>query len=54
MYNMGEDKDYVIVSYSNNINKGTATAVIKGVNEYSGTKTIKFKITQKKMVQGKK
>ena len=40
---------YEIVSYSNNINKGTATAVIKGTGNYSGTKTIKFKIGQKKL-----
>ena len=39
--------EYEIVSYANNVNKGTATAVIKGINGYSGTKTIKFKITQK-------
>lgn len=45
--------DYMIVSYTNNINKGTATAVIKGINDYSGTKTIKFKITPQKMVKGK-
>ena len=44
--------DYIIVSYTNNINKGTATAVIKGINDYSGTKTIKFKITPQKMVKG--
>ena len=48
----GEKGDYVIVSYSNNIDKGTATAVIQGINDYSGTKTIKFKITQKTMVKG--
>ena len=41
--------DFEIVSYSNNINKGTATAVIRGIGDYSGTKTIKFKITAKKM-----
>ncbi|MBD5451345.1 MAG: hypothetical protein HDR25_01760 [Lachnospiraceae bacterium] len=40
---------YKIESYSNNINKGTATAVIKGIGDYSGTKTVKFKITQKTM-----
>ena len=44
---MGEDNDYVIASYANNTNKGTATAVIQGVGSYSGTKTIKFKITGK-------
>ncbi|MBD5521963.1 MAG: hypothetical protein HDR03_12225 [Lachnospiraceae bacterium] len=44
-----EKYDYEIVSYSNNINKGTATAVIKGIGDYSGTKTIKFKIAAKEM-----
>ncbi len=39
--------DYKIVSYSNNINKGTATAVVKGIGSYSGTKTVKFKIVGK-------
>ncbi|MDE7267600.1 MAG: hypothetical protein K2N89_09060 [Lachnospiraceae bacterium] len=39
-------RDYEIVSYVNNVNKGTATAVIKGIGAYSGTKTIKFKIKQ--------
>ena len=39
--------DYEIVSYTNNVNKGTATVVIKGINKYSGTNTVKFKITQK-------
>ena len=43
------DGDFKIVSYSNNINKGTATAVIQGTGKYSGTKTIKFKITAKEM-----
>lgn len=42
----GVDGDYVIVSYANNINKGTATAVIQGIGKYGGTKTIKFKIKQ--------
>lgn len=45
-------EDYVIAAYSNNINKGTATAVIKGIGDYSGTKTVKFKITQKTMKKG--
>ncbi len=47
---MGDD--YELVAYSNNINKGTATAVIRGKGDYSGTKTIKFKITQKTMIKG--
>ncbi len=42
-------KDFEIAAYSNNINAGTATAVIKGINGYSGTKTVKFKIVGKTM-----
>lgn len=44
---MGTDYEIVPYAYANNVNKGTATAVIRGIGEYSGTKTIKFKITQK-------
>lgn len=40
-------EDYEIVSYSNNISKGTATVTIKGVGNYGGTKTVKFKIKEK-------
>ena len=43
---MGKDYDAV---YTNNVNKGTATAVIRGIGEYSGTKIVKFKIVGKKM-----
>lgn len=39
--------DYEIVSYSNNVKKGTATVVVKGVGNYGGTCTIKFKIKSK-------
>lgn len=41
------DSDYEIVSYSNNVNKGTGTIVVKGVGNYGGTKTITFKIQTK-------
>ncbi|MCM1112528.1 MAG: InlB B-repeat-containing protein [Muribaculum sp.] len=41
--------DYVIASYTNNVKKGTATAVLMGINDYSGTKTVKFKIVGKPM-----
>ncbi|MBD5443945.1 MAG: hypothetical protein HDR29_00140, partial [Lachnospiraceae bacterium] len=54
MKNAAGEGDYEIVSYSNNINKGTATAVIKGINGYSGTKTVKFKIVGKTMAIGEK
>ena len=43
---LGAD-DYEIVSYSNNVAKGTATVVLKGVGEYGGTKTVTFKIAEK-------
>lgn len=39
--------DYEIAAHSNNVSKGTATVVLKGIGKYSGTKTFKFKITQR-------
>ena len=39
--------DYEIVSYNNNIKKGTATVVVKGIGNYGGTKTLKFTIKSK-------
>ncbi|MDO4194457.1 MAG: Ig-like domain-containing protein, partial [Erysipelotrichaceae bacterium] len=39
--------DYMIVSYSNNINKGTAKVTFRGIGEYGGTKTVTFKIGQR-------
>ena len=48
--NLVMGRDYEVAAYTNNINKGTATAVIRGIGNYSGTKTVKFKITQKSMV----
>ena len=41
-----ENTDYT-VSYSNNINAGMATITIKGINNYTGTRTINFIITQR-------
>lgn len=38
-----ENEDYV-VTYENNIEVGTATAIIKGIHEYSGQKRVTFKI----------
>ncbi len=38
-----EDRDYT-VSYSDNINAGKATVTIKGIGDYSGTKTVTFTI----------
>ncbi|MBQ7971950.1 MAG: hypothetical protein IJ291_00650 [Lachnospiraceae bacterium] len=39
-----EDFEIVPGSYQKNDKKGTATVTIKGINEYGGTKTIKFKV----------
>lgn len=39
-----EGTDYT-VSYTNNVNIGTATVVITGIGRYSGTKTVNFRIT---------
>ncbi|MDO4192474.1 MAG: Ig-like domain-containing protein [Erysipelotrichaceae bacterium] len=41
--------DYEIVSYTNNVKKGTATMVLRGTGNYGGTKTVKFKIDAKVM-----
>ena len=39
--------DYDIISYSNNVKKGTATMTIRGKGNYGGTKTVKFTIKSK-------
>lgn len=39
--------DYEIVSYKNNIKKGNAEVTIRGIGNYGGTKTVKFKIAEK-------
>ncbi len=41
-----KDKDYTY-EISNNVNIGTASIVITGINNYTGTKTVNFKITKK-------
>ena len=50
--NLVYGRDYEIVphSYENNLKKGTATVVIRGLGQYVGDKTIKFKITGKKIL----
>ena len=40
-----EGKDYTVESYSNNINAGTATVVLKGLGRFTGTRKVTFKIT---------
>lgn len=41
------DQDYEIISYNNNINKGTAKVTIRGVGRYGGEKTGSFRILSK-------
>lgn len=43
--------DYT-VSYSNNINAGTATVIVTGKGHYAGTKTVTFTITPKTLTDG--
>jgi hypothetical protein len=47
---LGKD-EYEIISnsYENNTKVGTASVTIKGVGNYGGTKTIKFKISAAKI-----
>ena len=45
-------KDYIL-SYSNNINAGTATVKIQGIGKYSGYITKKFKIQKKSITKVK-
>ncbi len=40
-----EGTDYVIDSYAKNLNAGTATVTLKGINNYSGTRKVTYKIT---------
>ena len=39
------DRDYVL-SYSDNVNGGTALVYVKGINNFSGTKTVHFDINE--------
>ena len=40
--------DFEVVSYTNNIKAGTAKVTLKGKGSYGGSKTLTFKIKQKK------
>lgn len=42
-------EDYEIVSYADNVNKGTAKLTINGVGDYGGTKTVNFRIDARTM-----
>ena len=41
--------DFEIASYSNNTKRGTAKVVLKGRGSYAGTKTLSFRIVQRKV-----
>lgn len=41
--------EYKIISYTNNVNKGTAKLTIQGQGNYGGTKTVTFKIKGKSL-----
>jgi len=40
-------ENYEVAGYTNNINKGTATVIIKGKNDCGGVKIVKFRIKEK-------
>jgi len=46
----GQDYEIVEGTYSKNVSKGTASVMVKGLGNYGGTKTVKFKITGKEFV----
>lgn len=43
----GVDYEIVDGTYSNNVKKGTASVVVKGLGNYGGSQTVKYKITSK-------
>ncbi|MCM1266301.1 MAG: leucine-rich repeat protein [Bacteroidales bacterium] len=46
---LGTDFEIVEGSYVNNIKKGNASVTIRGLKDYGGTKTVKFKINTRKI-----
>lgn len=44
------DCDFIITGYTNNNKKGTAKVTLRGVNNYSGTKVVSFKIGTKRFL----
>lgn len=44
-----EKTDYEIVSYTNNVKKGTAKVTLRGIGDYGGTKTVTFRILDRTM-----
>ena len=46
----GVDYEIVEGSYKNNVKKGTASVTVKGLGNYGGEKTVKFKIVPKELI----
>lgn len=46
----GVDYEVIEESYTNNTNKGTASVTIRGLRDYYGTKTVKYKIGANKIL----
>ncbi|GEM_PF-5380080 len=44
-------QDYEITGYTKNISQGTATVTLRGIGQYGGVKTVKFRISQKRAGQ---
>ncbi len=47
--NLVPGTDFKVTGYSSNVKKGTAKVILKGTGNYAGTKTLTFKIVQKKV-----
>ncbi len=45
------NEDFEVYSYSNHTAKGTATVVFKGIGEYSGYRTVTYKIGQRSIAE---
>lgn len=41
------DTDYKVLCYENNMNKGTAKVTFIGMGDFTGTKTVSFKVNQR-------
>lgn len=46
-------KDYEIAGYGNNLNKGNATVILRGLGNYAGLKSVTFKIVQRTIYEKK-
>ncbi len=42
-------KDFEVIGYTGNVKKGTAKVKLKGKGDYAGTKTLSFKIVERKV-----